>query len=336
MELVSAMQHGAIKHDAIRHGATQHDVVAIGECMLELARPGLPGTLGEGWRLGYAGDALNTAVYLRRQGLRVRFLTALGSDPFSAALRAAWEREGLDLSLVLEDPARQPGLYAIRTDERGERSFSYWRSDSAARQMCRLPGSDAAFAAAEGAALLYFTGITLSILPQADRPRLLALARAVRARGGTVAFDPNYRPRGWPSPADARSAIEAFAGSLGTVLPTLEDEQLLWGAPGSDTDAAAVIDRWRALGADEVVVKRGAGGALAWAAEAGDATRHVEALAVERVVDTTGAGDSFNAAYLAARLRGESPEAAARAGHALAARVIGHSGALLPAAMPEG
>ena len=164
-------------------------IVLIGEAMLELARKG-----GD-WQLGYGGDTLNTAIHLARAGHDVAYLTALGTDPFSADLKGRWAAEGLDTALVLDHPTRGTGLYAIATDAAGERSFTYWRDSSAAREMLALPESAAALAVAAQADLVALSLITLAILPAVGRVRLLELIRQVRQNGGQVAFDGNYRPR---------------------------------------------------------------------------------------------------------------------------------------------
>jgi 2-dehydro-3-deoxygluconokinase len=293
--------------------------------MLELSRSGGAGLLGEGWRLSYAGDTFNTALYLQRLGAPVAYFTALGTDPYSDAMCEAWAAEGLDLALVLRDPQRIPGLYAIRTDAAGERSFSYWRAQSAAKRLFSLPGIEAALQLAEQAQLLYLSGISLSLYDPLERQRLYQLAAAVRANGGLVAFDPNYRPAGWPDIAVARAAIEAIAPHVSIALPTFDDEQRLWG----DATAATAAARWQQWGAGEVIVKLGAAGCLAVTAAE---SRSIAAPAAAQVVDTTGAGDSFNAAYLNGRLAGQTVAAAAMAANRLAGIVIQHRGAIIPKA----
>jgi 2-dehydro-3-deoxygluconokinase len=296
--------------------ATGATTVVVGECMLELVR-------AEGhWRLGHAGDSFNTALYLTRLGLPVAYLTALGADPFSDDMRTAWQAEGIDTSLVLTDPARLPGLYAIRNDTDGERHFYYWRERSAARRLFGLPGIAAALQRARGAQRLYLSGITLSLFAPGERAELVTLAAAVRERGGQVIFDSNYRAAGWSSPGEARAAIEALGPRVSLALPTLVDEAALFGDGGPGQSMA----RWLAWGASEVVVKLGAAGcAVAAGGHRASVPQHPVAA-----VDTTGAGDAFNAAYIAARASGCSPERSAAAANRLAAEVVKYPGAILP------
>lgn len=282
--------------------------------MLELRR------VGGAWQLGYGGDTLNTAIHLVRAGLDTAYLTALGSDGFSAGLRADWQAEGLDTSLILTHPSRQTGLYAISTDDRGERSFTYWRDTSAARALFECPGTAAAEAQAADTELLAFSLITLAILPPDGRARLLALAARVRDRGGQVAFDGNYRPRLWASSTEARVARDAAIACASIGLPTLEDEVMLSGAQ----TAADVAAHWQGLGCAETVVKTGADGCRL---PTGETMPPEEVL---KPIDTSGAGDAFNAGYLAARLRGQGIASAALAGHALAGWTIMRPGAIPP------
>jgi len=295
-------------------------IVSIGECMLELK-----GTVGGTARLAFGGDTFNTALYLARLRLAPCYLTALGTDPFSDEMLAAWAAEGVRTHLVARLADRLPGLYAIRTSPVGERTFHYWRTESAPRALFESPAGASALAPAAEADLLYFSGITLSLFPPAGRAVLRDIAARVRRRGGEVAFDPNYRPACWKSAGDARAAIAEIAPWVSIALPTLEDERLLW---DDDTPQSAAT-RWRKFGAREQVVKLGAGGALAVSA-AGETL--VPASPPREIVDTTGAGDAFNAGYLAVRLRGGSQLEAAKLAHALASIVIEHPGAIVPAA----
>lgn len=294
-------------------------IAAIGECMVEIRRTG-DGTA----RFGFGGDTLNCALYLARLGVAVDYVTLLGDDPYSADMLAAWAAEGVGTGRVVRLPGRMPGLYVIETDAKGERSFFYWRDRAPARELFTHPDAAPLVDALPDYGLLMLSGISLSLYGEEGRARLHAALDRARAAGAKVAFDTNLRPRGWPNLDAARDAYAALAGRVDIVLSGVEDEALLFGAEAP----TAIIDRWRDAGADEIVVKNGGDGCLVW--EHGAAVAEVPATRVARVVDTTAAGDSFCAGYLAARQAGRSIAEAARLGHRLAGIVIGHPGAIVP------
>ncbi|MGH6924767.1 MAG: sugar kinase [Propylenella sp.] len=289
---------------------------SIGECMIELSGRG-----DDLWQMGFAGDTFNTAWYARAvlpKERRVAYVTALGDDPFSERMRAFIADAGVETERIRTVAGRRPGLYAITLDK-GERSFTYWRGESAARRLVDDSGwLDEALA---GADLLYFSGITLGILSPDARRRLLDAIAAKRRMGARVAFDPNFRAALWPDLEEARAAIEASLRVADFALPTFDDEAKLFG----DASIEATADRIGALGVGEIVVKNGSEPCLV-AAEG--RRERIPTVRPEKIVDTTGAGDSFGGAYLAARLIGRSPTEAARLGHRVAAQVVGVHGAL--------
>lgn len=298
-------------------------IVAIGECMVELSPTPAPGQ----YQLGFAGDTLNTAWYLRRllgAGDRVDYLTAIGTDSISDQMLGFLAGAGIGTDHVQRRPDRSVGLYLIQLDK-GERSFAYWRGESAARTLAQ--DADWLRQALTGADLAYLSGITIAVLPPEDRLRLNAVLSDFRAAGGTVVFDPNLRPRLWRDAGEMTAAVTASAQVADIVLPSYEDEAAWFG----DADPAATARRYRAAGASCVVVKNGPGD-ITVSAEGGEFTARIGPS--RNVVDTTAAGDSFNAGFLAARLSGHSIEMAVTAGAALSARVIGQYGALVDPGAP--
>ncbi|WP_297835581.1 sugar kinase [Pseudomonas sp.] len=296
-------------------------IALIGECMIELQQHA-NGTLQQ----SFGGDTLNTAVYMARMlggSSQVDYVTALGDDSFSDAMCQVWADEQIGLSRVQRLPGRLPGLYCIQTDANGERRFLYWRNEAAVRDCFTTPAAEPILAALVDYDVLYFSGITLAVLGEQGRARLLTMLIEARARGARVAFDNNYRPRLWTSVEQAREAYRAVLPHVDLALLTEDDEQALFGY----VDSEQVLSVYRALGISEVVVKRGANSCLV---EAQGERFEIPAQKVARVVDTTAAGDSFSAAYLAQRLKGASPEEAAHAGHTLASLVIQYPGALIP------
>jgi 2-dehydro-3-deoxygluconokinase len=297
---------------------------SIGECMIELSPRG-----GGLYALGFGGDTLNTAVYMARLGMAVDYLTAMGDDPYSERMIAAWAQEGVGVGRVRRVANRLPGLHLIETDDRGERRFFYWRDLAPARELFRLPDTPALADEIAGYAFVYLSGISLSLYGEDGRATLAGALDELRRRGGRAAFDSNYRPRGWPGPEAARDAMAALLRRADVALLSFDDERALWGDKSPEHTAQRVAE----LGPAEVVVKNAAGAAVL--AVAGERLLSVAPEPQDHPRDTTAAGDSFNAAYLAARHAGATPAEAARAGHRLAAAVIRHPGAIIPRqAMP--
>jgi 2-dehydro-3-deoxygluconokinase len=297
-------------------------VASIGECMVELSDAGA----GSFCR-AFGGDTLNTALYLARFGVKTSYVTALGDDPLSVMMLDAWSAEGVNIDEVVRLPGRLPGLYMIERNTLGERSFLYWRDRAPAREYFDFV-DDVTLERRAHFDWLYLSGITLSLYTDRGRERLIELLMMARRNGGLVAFDGNYRPRGWSDSATARRVFDKLLPYVDLALPTFDDEQLLFG----DGDADSCAKRLQAAGIAEIVVKMGPRGCVAYSEG-----NRVEVLpdAVLHPVDTTAAGDSFNAGYLAARITGASVIEAARAGHRLASVVIQWPGAIIPRnAMP--
>ena len=293
-------------------------LLAIGEVMAEIRTAG-----DDGFALGFAGDTYNTAVYAAREiGVpgAVAYLTRVGSEPLSAALVERAAGEGIDTTHVAVDPDRNIGSYSVSTDAQGERSFHYWRADSAARRLFAVEET-AMFM--PGAEIIYLSGITLAILAPAARHRLVEALAARRAAGTRIAFDSNYRPKLWEDAAAARAAMQALWEVTDIALPSIDDEMELFGESGE----AAVIDRFAERSWEGIAIKRGIRGPVSPHL---DAAAHPDFPPADRVVDTTAAGDSFNGGYLAAFLAGKDEAARLAAGHALAARVVGAPGAIIP------
>jgi len=300
-------------------------IVSIGECMGELSETGSPGMLS----MGFAGDTLNTAYYLRHslgQDWQVDYVSAVGTDGLSDRMVDFLKSEGIGTDHVRRLADKTIGLYYITLKD-GERSFTYWRNDSAAKRLASDPA--ALNRALEGADLAYWSGITLAILSNQDRLALIEALGQFAGKGGTVVFDPNLRPRLWDNPEAMRGWVHRAAAVSDLCLPSFEDEATWFG----DADPAATAKRYQAEGARRVIVKNGSED-VTFAGSSGELSRF-SIPSVEHVVDTTAAGDSFNAGYLAAELNGASVENAVAAGARLAGRVIGARGALVPDAVTQ-
>jgi len=301
-------------------------LLAIGEVMAEIRTADGPLDATSGmprFAVGFAGDTYNTAVYAARQlgaAGSVAYMTRVGQEPLSGAWLAAARGEGIEVAHVAQDPARNIGIYSVSTDAHGERSFHYWRADSAARRLFTVEETAMFMPAAD---IIYLSGITLAILTAPARDRLVELLAKRRLGGTLVAFDSNYRPKLWEDAATARATMDRLWDITDIALPSIDDEMALHG----DASEAAVVDRFAARSWRGIAIKRGVRGPLSPQL---DPAAHPECSPAATVVDTTAAGDSFNGGYLAAFLAGEDEAARLRAGHKLAAAVVAAPGAIIP------
>ncbi len=298
---------------------TKRRFLSVGECMIEFART----ENSQAWTRNFAGDTFNTAWYfthLSGEDWATDYFTALGDDKVSEDMRGFMAKGGIGTDDIRVIPNKSPGLYTIDLDG-AERSFCYWRDNSAARQLASdVQTLTAVFARADE---IYFSGITLAILPSEDRRKLVECLGESKTRGASVSFDPNIRPRLWAGAEEMKHWLEAAARVSTRAFPTYPDDADLF----ADADLAATAARYRGYGVKEVVVKDGEHPCLVVT----EAERHsVPAEVVESLVDTTGAGDSFNAGYLAARVSGCAPGEACKRAHQLSAQVVSAFGALLP------
>jgi 2-dehydro-3-deoxygluconokinase len=298
-------------------------VVSIGECMLEVQANGFGPAV-----LSYGGDTFNTAVYLRRcsspDAIEVGYATGLGDDPLSQKLMNEWTELGLDLRQTRKIAGKLPGMYLIETDDSGERRFHFWRESSAARSYFDIDLSPLE-AEANQIDCFYFSGISLAILNAEARQKLFTLLACQKAKGKQVVFDNNYRPRLWPNKITTQQVFnEALAVSTLAMI-TADDHKDVYELNTLDE---AVVHA-QSLDVEEIVIKRGAKPTLVRAKNSKNWEQAATQL-VEKVVDTTAAGDSFAAGYLSRRLLGAAPLIAADFGNRVAACVVQHRGAIIP------
>jgi len=263
----------------------------------------------------FGGDTLNCLVAASRLGSRCGYITRVGDDPFANFLVACWQREGINVEAVRRVPGFN-GVYFISTTPSGEREFIYYRRGSAAST---LSARDASAGYLRRAKVFHSSGITQALSSSARR----CVAHAYRAAsrlGLRTSYDPNFRPRLWPAER-ARAAFEEIAPHIQVILPSSPEDTLA--LAGSADPRRAIEHFWR-LGIGIVAVKQGAKGCwLGYQRR----KRHIAAPAA-KVVDTTGAGDAFDGAFLHGLALGMSPEEAARLAVATAALSLRARGAI--------
>lgn len=275
----------------------------------------------------FGGDTLNTALYLSRliPSLHPAYITGLGTDTYSALMQQAWENEGINCQWVIPIPEKLPGLYAIEIDKQGERSFHYWRNDAAAKYIATNNQFSSHLDALPNHSVVYLSGISLAILTPEGKKALLTQLEQLKKRGITLIVDSNYRPRLWDSIAHAQEWFEKLYRLCDIALVTGDDEQMLWQQPTlTETAIAQRLHQW---GNQSVIVKLGSHGAY-WSQN--NDSGYVCPKPIDSIIDTTAAGDSFNAAFIAAWLQKQNLPTCCLWGNTLAGLVIQHHGAIIP------
>lgn len=283
------------------------------------------------FRAGVAGDTYNTAVMLSHLGAEVCYATALGDDNFSTEIRQAMQQHGLTTHAVLSLKAQQPGLYCISNSANGERSFSYWRQQSAARQAFQ---SDLLFEqlllAISHCADIYWSGITLSLMSDGVLSRWLTFLQQLQKRGGRVYFDTNFRAALWQDRDDKLLCYQAALLHCDYFLPSLDDCQSIWGVE-TQTQALEQLQSQLPVTGAKAVICLTAQQQVYWL-EAGN----IQPFSLNfsnQMLDATGAGDAFSGALIAALQQGLTAESAVQIAHSAASVVVQHRGAILPDAV---
>jgi len=304
------------------------NIFLIGECMVELkAQSAISATAQQTYpkpmNQSFAGDVLNTAVYLKRTfaDLKPYFISAVGSDSLSTEMISFFEQEQVNTDFVFRSKEKNAGLYAIETDEFGERSFTYWREHSAAREVMSFIDEKVVNRISTGD-MVFFSGISLAVITPDDRAKFWTFIKELKELGAKLVFDPNYRARMWQSPEQAKAQFELAFSYADIILPGVDDFEQLYGI----TTSEAVFDFCKQYQFDELVIKNGEAGVFVYINEQ---AYHFQITPVDNVIDTTSAGDSFNGVYLGARAKGFDLEQAIGLASIAAGFVIQHHGAIV-------
>lgn len=286
-------------------------VLFVGEAMIELS------SVGERqltWT--FAGDTLNSAAALAAAlpTAEVKYLTGIGDDPISQAFLDFCSELRVDATNSPVVPGRNLGLYWISTDG-GDRTFQYWRNESAARQVL---GSEPQLPSPGEIAAVVFSNITLAVAGSGSGP-LLRQAAASRDRGSLIGFDMNYRPALWPDVGQARAATAAATAVADVVVASADDVAAMW-----EETPEVFTERLEGTGVTTTVVTDGPGPIVA---RSRGEVLQVQPTTVD-VVDSTGAGDAFFGTLLASVLAGHNLREAIERAAAIGSTVVRHPGAL--------
>ena len=271
------------------------DVVTMGETMIQLnAFTSGPLRYVNYFEKHAAGTESNVAVGAVRMGHTAGWISRLGDDELGHYIHNFLRGEGVDVSRVTFDPEAPTGLYFVQRDYPmpGKSVVYYYRRGSAAS---RLGPEDVDIGYVSEAKVFHTTGITLALSVSCRE----AVDRAIDAAIGSgteVSFDTNIRLKLW-GPDEAREAIMDYIGLIDVLFTDVNDSRILLGKE----EPSEAAEEFLAMGPKAVVIKMGDEGA--YAATNDDETAFKQAYKVP-VVDVIGAGDAFDAAFLASRLRG--------------------------------
>ncbi len=305
------------KYKLIERLTQVNSIAVIGEAMVELS--------DQVNELKFSGDSLNTAIYLKRELNNkekiVAYFTALGDDSVSEMMINYISSEGISTDYIEKKTNLKPGAYKIQTNNKGDRSFKYWRNESAAKTLFSKPNK-VKFEDLLKFDLIYISAISVAILPSNIQEDLLNFIFEYQKKGGLIVFDSNYRKILWKSKIVARSEIKKYWKIADVALPSVDDEKELFDLE-TDED---VVNNLVKLGVKFGALKRGDQGPYSLCGNKESNTYNI----VSKVEDTTAAGDSFNGAYLASLINGFSHKNSLISGHKLASKVIKYNGAIIP------
>lgn len=273
-----------------------------------------------------AGDTLNAAVYAKRYDdvLKVAFASAVGQEFLSDNLYELLEQEQLESQYVLRSEVANIGIYAIQTDEQGERSFKYWRKESAYTSYLQLLEAKGGALSLKDHDIIFFSGISVATLSDENKSKLFELLAVLKQKGAKIAFDPNYRPVLWKSTSHAVTWLEKAYALSDIVLPGLDEHHELLG----HSTVEEVQTYFEQFSVEELVIKSGDDGVTVF--DSLGNRWHQPFRPAEQQVDSTAAGDSFAGTYLASRLMGAEIQDALYNADSVARVVVQHKGAIIP------
>lgn len=302
-------------------------IAVIGECMVELHRE--DGHLIQ----TYGGDTFNTAAYLSRVGgkdLEIDYMSAVGKgDSFSRGMLDFWKHNGVKSSLTQQISGKLPGLYAIEVDQNGERSFLYWRNEAAVKDCFETEEGKDLLDKLSDYDMVYLSGISLAVLNPQSRENLLRALEKHASNGLKIAFDFNYRPHLWGDNPDNSAPHYRRISKIARWIFLSPEEMIAAGLPISDPYKKEFFDIIAPLGSKEIVIKNGDKPTVVFEPFSGNVLE-VELEQKVHPVDTTAAGDSFTAGYLAGSHYNLSKEELVKRAQKLAAQVIMYPGAIIP------
>jgi len=292
-------------------------IALIGECMVEMC------VQKNLYKQKFGGDTFNCSVYLKLyfKKAEVEYITVLGEDNLSKKMLDFFHKEKIRTTYIDKVKDKTPGLYLIDRDNK-KRNISYWREDTSAKELFLTRSLNRIGNELMDFDLIYFSAITLAIMSEEGRNNLFRIIKKARAAGVKIAFDSKYRADLFPSSDVARKIYNQAIHYCDIFFSSISDEKELWG----EFDTYSIIQKAKEAGCNEIILKA-TNEEIVYCFE--DFTKVLKTKRFKKVVDKTSAGDCFNGAYLASRLKGKDIEKSIKKAKKLVCKVVKYNGAII-------
>ena len=266
----------------------RYDVVALGELLIDFTENGASEQGNPIFEANPGGAPCNVLAMLRKMDKTCAFVGKVGSDMFGHQLKAVAEGAGIDMSALRMDENARTTLAFVKTDEHGDRDFSFYRNPGADMM---LTEDELPLDMLRGARIFHFG--TLSMTHEVVRQATKAAVLAAKQAGAIISFDPNLRPPLWDSLSEARAQM--LWGLSQADVVKIADNEIEFLTDTSDYEKGARLLRERFPNLRLLNVTAGANGSYAFC---GDKKVFVPSFLLGGTVETTGAGDTFCASVL--------------------------------------
>ena len=292
------------------------NVCSIGEAMIEISN--IKNSL---YNQSFAGDTLNFCNYLDKKKLNAFFLSAIGKSEINQSLLDFIKSKNISTKYIKQINQFEVGLYLIKNKDNGEKQFFYWRDESAAKQYFNNIDFLNLYKELKNFDYIYFSGITLSIIHISKLNNFIKLLKLFKSKKIKIVFDFNIRPSRWN-----KKNLNIFLDSVLKFVDIcfLSGEDMNYWKNKNDIKSYEQIVRKYKL--KHSIFRKNAKFTYVFL----NKTRYVfKNKLLKRVVDTSGAGDGFNAAYLSNFIVNNDPLLALKAGSSLGSKIVMKKGAIV-------
>tara|TARA_Y100001970_G_scaffold293500_1_gene440760 strand:- start:7845 stop:8729 length:885 start_codon:yes stop_codon:yes gene_type:complete len=272
------------------------------------------------FRQSFAGDTANSAIYLSRLGAKSSYITSVGKDFLSKKMLNFLNEEKVQTHNIFQSKDKTLGLYLIQNNKKGERSFFYWRSNSAAKTLLENVNSKNLFNQISKYDAIYFSGITLSIYDQKNNKKFYKVLKSLKENSIKIYFDFNVRINNWKNKKIAQQTILKFSRISDIIFMTNEDLNNL----GIRNYKYIIKKNFR----NKIVVFRLGNGEVEVYNKSN--IEKYKFYLNKKVKDTTGCGDAFNACFLFNYFNNKEIKQCIKRAHRLGKTVANFKGAIIP------